>query len=176
MTGAPGSGKTSTAKELARGLGAALLDQDVMTNPLVDAVAEVLGVTDYDDPRLAAAVRTPRYDSLLSVAADCVGAGVPAVLVAPFTTERRDQRAWEHLEERMAAAGGRARLVWLRIEPEQLAGRLMARSASRDAGKLADLDRYVASLDLTAPAVPFIEADATLPPAAQARTILRSLR
>jgi predicted kinase len=146
-----------------------------MTNPLVDAVAEVLGVTGYDDPRLASVVRGPRYEALLHVAADCVGAGVSAVLVAPFTAERRDAGAWERLAKQVDGFGGQARLVWLRIEADELATRLRARSAPRDADKLQDLARYVESLDLTAPTPAFIEVDATLPPADQAETIRRAL-
>lgn len=175
VTGAPGAGKSSTARELARLLGAALLDQDSMTNPLVDVVAGVLDVDDYDDDRLAAAVRSPRYECLLRVAADCVGAGVPAVLVAPFTSERRDRKVWDLLAQQIAGFGGRAYLAWLRIGPDELAARLRGRSAVRDARKLADLERYVAGLDLEAPVVPFHAVDATLTPTDQARWLVRDL-
>ncbi|WP_418606224.1 AAA family ATPase [Georgenia sp. SUBG003] len=175
LTGAPGSGKSSTARELARLLGAALLDQDSMTNPLVDIVGELIGVRDYDDVRLAGLVRTARYASLLSVAGDCVAAGVPAVLVAPFTTERRDSDAWADLSTAIADFGGRACMVWLRITANELSARLQARAAERDEGKLKDITAFVKSLDLGA-VVPHLEVPASLPPAGQATLILGALR
>lgn len=175
LTGAPGSGKSSTARELARQWGAAVLDQDAMTNPLVDVVAELVGAEHYDDPRLAGLVRAPRYAALLRVAADCVAAGLPVVLVAPFTSERRDLDAWRRLEGEVAAFGGRARLVWLRIEPEELMVRLQGRGAARDADKLRDLRAFVSGLDLGAPVSPALEVDAALTPVEQAARIRSAL-
>jgi len=163
------------AKELARLLNAALLDQDVMTNPLVDVVAELLGAQDYNDPRLAKLVRNQRYECLLRVAAECVEVGTPVVLVAPFTAERKDALAWTRLAERVTRFGGEPRLAWLRISPTDLADRLRSRAASRDADKLQNVETYVAGLDLSQPNVPFIEVDATLSPAQQAREVLLAL-
>ncbi|MEJ5867151.1 AAA family ATPase [Pseudokineococcus sp. 5B2Z-1] len=175
VTGAPGAGKSSTAAEVARLAGAALLDQDSMTNPLVDVVARLLDAVDYDDPRLAALVRAPRYAVLVRVAADCLAAGRPVVLVAPFTTERRDAEAWERFAAEVAAVGGEARLVWLRVEADVLAERLMARGAERDLVRLRDVAGYVAGLDLGAPVAPHLEVDAALAPGEQAARVVTAL-
>lgn len=175
LTGAPAAGKSVTGAAFARLTGAAVLDQDTLTNPLVDVVAGLLDVRDYADPRLAAATRDARYECLLRVAEDCVRVGVPVVLVAPFTTERQDAAAWERLAGRMAAAGGRARLVWLRITPEELERRLVGRAAARDATKLADVRAWVAGIDLAEPAVPFVEVDAAAAPQLQAERIRAAL-
>ncbi|WP_164983804.1 AAA family ATPase [Cellulomonas endophytica] len=175
LTGAPASGKSVTGAAYARLTGAALLDQDTLTNPLVDVVAGLLDVHDYADPRLAAATRDARYECLLRVAEDCLRVGVPVVLVAPFTTERRDAAAWGRLAARMAAAGGRARLAWLRVAPDELERRLVGRGAARDAAKLADVRAWVAGLDLAAPAVPFVEVDAAAEPAEQADALRAAL-
>lgn len=175
VTGPPGSGKTSTGLELARALGAALLDLDSVTNPLVDVVVDVLGGEGYDDPRVTALVRSARYESLLAGAEDCLRAGVPVVLVAPFTQERADQGAWAALAGRITAAGGEPRLLFLTVSREELSRRLLRRGAGRDAAKLADLGSHVASVDLSPPTSPHLAVDAALAPVAQAGAVLREL-
>lgn len=175
LTGAPGSGKSTTARELARIAGAAILDQDAMTNPLVDVVAGLIGATDYDDARLAGLVRPARYSCLARVAADCVSAGVPAILVAPFTAERRDAEHWARWESEIAAVGGRAVLGWLRLDAPELRRRISERGLSRDAAKLADLDAYLAGLDLEPPRAPHIVVDAAAAPEDQARHLRTAL-
>ena len=152
-------------------LGAVLLDLDAVTNPLVDVAGSLLGTSDYDDPDLVALVRTPRYQTLLQVADECVAAGVPAILVGPFTAERRDPAAWAALADRLTALGARVRLAWLRLPADELARRIAARGAERDSGKLEDLAAFLREAGAT-PAVPFIEVDALLPPEEQARSVL----
>lgn len=146
-----------------------------MTNPLVDVVAALVGVHDLDDERLALRVRTPRYESLLRVAADCVEVGTPVVLVAPYTSERRDRAAWRQFAETIEQFGGRAELVWLRISRDDLTARIANRAADRDSTKLLNLAAYVQQLDLKPPVSPHLEADASLKPAVQAAIIVRLL-
>ncbi|MFK5584083.1 MULTISPECIES: AAA family ATPase [unclassified Serinicoccus] len=181
VTGAPGAGKTSTAQELARSLGAALLDLDTLTNPLLDLLVEALGSNGnsggYDDPDVpvAARLRTARYACLVGAAQDCLRTGTPVVLVAPFTAERSDPTAWAALAQQLAAAGGDPHLAWLRIGVDQLGERLRARQAERDRAKLADLGAYLASVDLAPPVVPHLAVDAARAPAEQARSLLERL-
>ncbi|WP_407319862.1 AAA family ATPase [Isoptericola halotolerans] len=176
MTGPPGSGKSTTAAAFARSSGAALLDQDSMTNPLVDVVADLVGADDYADPRLATLVREARYSCVLRAAGDCARAGVPSVLVAPFSAERADVAAWDRLANEVASVGGRPVLAWLRIAPEELARRLLERRAARDAGKTADVGSYVAGLDLDAPVGPYVELDASMSVEAQVARLEATLR
>lgn len=175
MTGAPASGKSTTAAELARLVGAAVLDQDSMTNPLVDVVCNVIGASDYGDPRVAQLTRDARYECLLQVASDCLHAGVPVVLIAPFTSEREVPAAWEHLESRLSEAGGQVRLVWIRLQSERLIERLVERGVARDADKISDPARYLASLNLEPPRVAHIEIDGALGPFAQAERLFQVL-
>lgn len=163
VTGAPGAGKSTLGAALAALLGAALLDQDVLTGPLVAAVCAQLGTDDLDDPRVVAATRAPRYEALTATAEDCLRCGTPAVLVAPFTRERTDPAAWRALSARLRAAGGAPRLVWATVPPAELVRRVRARGAARDAAKLADPAAFLAGLDLAPPVVDHLAVDTTRP-------------
>ena len=105
LSGWPGSGKSTVGRVLAQRLGAALLDQDTVTGPLVSVVADLVGVHDLDDDRLARPTRDARYETIAAVAEENLHVGMPVVLVAPFTRERRNLSAWEALDGRLRAAG-----------------------------------------------------------------------
>lgn len=175
MTGAPASGKSTTARALAGALGAAVLDQDSLTNPLVDVVAGMIGAQDYADRRLAALVRQARYECVHRAAADCLAVGRPVVLVAPYTSERRSTAAWHAVRERLTAAGGEAVMVWLRIDGAEVVRRLAERAAPRDRAKLADPAAFTAGLDLAPPVGPHLAVDATLGTDAQVAAIRAGL-
>jgi predicted kinase len=160
LTGWPGSGKSTVGRVLASRLGAALVDQDTVTGPLVSVVAELVGVDDLDDARLAGPTRDARYETVTAVAEENLRAGNPVVLVAPFSRERRDLHAWEALERRLRAAGGVPLLVWLHLDPPAVVDRLRARGAARDLSKLADPSSFLARLDQGAPVGPHIVVDA----------------
>ncbi|GEK19593.1 AAA family ATPase [Cellulomonas xylanilytica] len=171
VTGPPGSGKSTLAALLARGLGAALLDLDTATADLTAVVVGLLGVEDLDDPVLARTTRAARYAAIAAVAEENLRLGLGVVLVAPFTAERRDPSAWAALAARLEAAGGRPSLVWLDIEPAAVEERLRRRAAARDVPRLAR-ESGVSGLDLTAPRVPHIRADASQAPEALATAVL----
>jgi predicted kinase len=178
ISGAPASGKSTLSHLVARDLRAAVIDQDVATAPLVDVVQRLVDVDDLDDPRLAGLTRDARYRVLLDLAADNLAAGVPVVLVAPFTAERTEPAAWAATHDRLVAAGGAPRLVWLRLEPAEMLRRLRARSAERDAPKLADEAAYLsgpAAIACREPVVPHLALDATLPLAELARVVVGAL-
>lgn len=174
LSGAPASGKSTLAHLVARELRAAVIDQDVATAPLLDVVQRLVGVDDLDDPRLAGLTRDARYRVVLDLAVDNLDAGIPVVLVAPFTAERAGPTAWTATHDRLVVAGGAPTLVWLRLEPAEMVRRLRARGADRDAAKLAAADYVteVAALACQAPVVPHIALDATLHPAELARAVL----
>jgi predicted kinase len=160
LTGPPAAGKTTVGRALARHLGAALLDQDTATAPLTAVVADLVGVQDLDDSRLAGPTRAARYETITALAEDNLRAGIAVVLIAPFSTERRDGRAWAALDRRLRAAGGSPTLVWLRLDPATVVQRLRARGAERDVAKLADVAAFLSDLDVAAPAVPHRAVDA----------------
>ncbi len=106
LSGAPASGKSTLSHLVARALRAAVIGQDVATGPLVSVVQRLVGVDDLVDPRLAGLTREPRYQVVLDLAVDNLIAGMPVVLVAPFTAERIRPRP---LVRHPRPAGGRGR-------------------------------------------------------------------
>lgn len=177
VTGAPGTGKSTLGRLLAAPLQAALLDQDVATQPLMDVVQTLMRIDDLDDPRVSALTRTARYEVLAALAIDNLAAGVPVVLVAPYTAERSDPQAWEQLHSRLAAAGGKPLLVWLSLTPAGILQRLRDRGALRDLAKLVDRAAYLERLhSLTAvPCVPHLAVPADQPPQVLLRRVLEAL-
>ncbi len=172
VTGAPGSGKSTVGALVAAGARAALLDLDTATAALTAVVGRLAGADDLDDPVLAGLTRAARYETITLLAEDNLRAGGSVVLVAPFTTERRDGTAWEELRSRLVGAGAETVLVWLRVPAEEVGRRVAARGAARDAGKLSD--GWAAGLDLDPPVVGHLECDALLSPAAIADLVLGS--
>lgn len=160
VSGPPASGKTTLARVLAERIDACLLDLDVVTGALTEAVGKLVGSTDLDSPAFAGELRSARYECLFAAAEDNLRIGRPVVLVAPFTAERTVPEAWESLRDRMIAAGGRPSLVWLRVSRDELVRRLRARGADRDAAKLADPESFLVTHSVAAPVVDHVAVDA----------------
>ena len=170
--GPPATGKTTLATALAPHLGAAVLDLDVATGPLVRVVSELIGVHDLDDPVLAGLTRAARYDTLLGLAAANLRAGRPVVLVAPFTAERGQLSAWATLTRRIP---GDATMVWLHLPPGELIDRLTRRALARDENKIRDPASFLTGLDLEPPAVPHLALDASQPTPTLVKSVLAHL-
>jgi predicted kinase len=178
VAGPPASGKSSLGARLAGAVGAALLDQDVMTRPLVAVIAGLLGTPadDLDDPRLRAASRDAVYRALLDTAVANLAVGTPVVLVAPFARERGDPRDWQLVHARLEAAGGAPSLLWMRCPTDELLRRLHARAAPRDRAKLADPQKHLTAGVLAPPEVAHTVIDATLSANRQLAQALVALR
>lgn len=172
VSGPPASGKTTVARALAERIGGCLLDLDVVTGALTEAVGKLVGSTDLDSPAFAGDLRAARYECLLAAAEDNLRVRRPVVLVAPFTAERTTVVAWESVRDRLIAAGGRPNLVWLRVSRDELVRRLRARGADRDAAKLADPESFLATHSTAAPAVDHVAVDAVDNVSAQVARIL----
>lgn len=176
ISGPAGAGKTTTGRAVARHLGAALLDLDTLTNPLVDLLAEDLGVVgDYADPALASRVREPRYEALIATAVDCLNAGCAVVVVAPFTRERTDPGRLERLEHRLRTAGGEPVMAWLDAPAEVRRQRMGRRGAARDAAFVARPDDEHPAADTAAPVGEHLVVDATAATSDQVAHILGHL-
>jgi predicted kinase len=130
LGGPPGSGKTTLGRRLASRVRAAVVDLDSVTTPLVDAVAEQLGVpVALDDPPLSR-LREARYECLAEVIRDAVTAGVDVVAVAPFTREATDAGTWRAWGTALGATS--VTVCWLDLRPELARARANARGLARD--------------------------------------------
>ncbi|HST82180.1 MAG TPA: AAA family ATPase [Kineosporiaceae bacterium] len=169
ITGAPATGKSTLGRRVARRLHAALIDQDVATQPLVAVIQRLVGIHDLDDERLARVTREARYEAIAALAVDNLRVGIPVVLVAPYTSERADEQAWADLADRFVSAGGTPLLVWLSLEPTRILRRLQARGALRDQAKVTTDRAYLAQLSRAAaqPSAPHLAL-----PAEQASEVL----
>jgi predicted kinase len=178
ISGAPATGKSTVGRVLAGRLHAALIDQDVATGPMVDVIQGLLGIDDLDDERMAGLTRAARYEVLTGLAIDNLAAGIPVVLIAPYTSERSSEKAWADLATRLAAAGGVPLLVWLSLEPHLILRRMQARGAARDQSKLASGSTYRAALAWAAstPSAPHLALRADQPPDVLVRRILEAVR
>jgi predicted kinase len=178
VAGPPASGKSSLGARLARAVRAALLDQDVMTRPLVAVIAGLLGTPadQLDDLRLRAASRDAVYRALLDTAVSNLAVGTPVVLIAPFAHERGDPRRWQLVRARLEAAGGTPSLLWMRCPRDELLRRLHTRAAPRDRAKLADPEKHLTAGVLAPPAVAHTVIDATLSADRQLAQALAALR
>jgi len=172
--GAPGAGKSTLAAALAPRLRAAVLDLDVATGPLTKVVSDLVGVADLGNPKIAGLTRAPRYDTLFALAEENLRAGIPVVLVAPFTAERSAE-GWGAVAGRLAPHAGALRLVWLDLPPHRLVERLKRRGAARDTEKVSDPEAFLAAVGRAPPAVPHLALDATLPVADLVRRTVADL-
>jgi len=172
VSGPPATGKSTLAAALAPRLGAAILDLDVATGPLTRLICGLTGVRDLADPTLTGLTRDARYRTLLDLADANLRAGLPVVLVAPFSAERARPAAWAATVRRIAAE---PTMVWLHLPPAELIRRLTQRALARDADKIRAPESFLAGLDLGPPAVPHLALDASQPTAALVRSVLDHL-
>lgn len=162
VVGPPGSGKSTLAATLAGLLDPppAVLDKDTLFSGFVAEVLAAHGREHgeregawYDDH-----VKVHEYAGMAAAAAQIRDSGCPVVLVAPYTGQQRDPRLWADL---VAEVGGEpVRMLWVRSDAETLRRRIVARGRSRDAGKLATFDAFVARVaPETPPDVPHVAVD-----------------
>jgi hypothetical protein len=144
----------------------------VATGPLTRVVSGLIGVRDLEDPVLARLTRDARYDTLLQLADANLQAGLPVVLVAPFSRERAEPSAWAATARRLATD---PMMVWLHMPPQELIQRLTRRALSRDEDKIRDPATFLTGLDLEPPVVPHLALDASQPTDTLVRSVLEHL-
>jgi predicted kinase len=142
IAGLPASGKTTYGQSLARRLGAAFLDIDTITEPVVKAGLRLAGQNpdDRDSPLFKETFRIPIYDTLFQVAQENLQ-NIDVVLVGPFTSEIQNPNWPEALNERFQVP---IEVHYVRCLPEQRRQRMQQRNQARDEMKLADWAKHLA--------------------------------
>ncbi|HEX3780703.1 MAG TPA: AAA family ATPase [Pseudonocardiaceae bacterium] len=155
--GYAGSGKTELGRILARATGWAMLDKDTTTRAVVEAALEALGHSphDRDSDFYLATIRPAEYEALIAALTENVQCGNSAIVTAPFIREFNDQAWCDRLTANLEGFGVELHVVWVRCDADTMRTYLKHRGAARDAAKLTDWDKYLASIDLNyRPAMP----------------------
>lgn len=165
VAGPAGSGKSTLGRAIAAELGAALVDLDSVTTPLLDALpADALGGHWLTSP-FAAEIRAGRYAALRATAADVLSTAGRVVVVAPFTAELTGGDEWQALRD--AFFPTEPVVVHVDGDPSVLAARRADRAAARDAHR--------PDTPAVAPAIEVLGVDAELSTTQQLARVLPAL-
>ena len=134
VSGPPASGKTTLATGIASALHYAIMDLDTVTGPLTRAALHAAtGDETAIDSTAAVALRTPRYETLIDLAAVNLAAGIGVVIAAPFSEERSSPDRFEAVVRRLRST---VTLLYIDAPDHIVRSRLESRNAARDRAKL----------------------------------------
>jgi DNA-binding transcriptional regulator YhcF (GntR family)/predicted kinase len=178
--GYAGSGKTELGRILTRETGWPMLDKDTLTRPVVEAALELLGRSPHDreSETYVNDIRPREYEALIAAASENIECGNSAIITAPFIREFNDQAWVNRISAALTSLNATMSLVWVHCDIETMHTYIRHRGAARDASKLVEWPRYVATIDVDfRPAAPHLLIDnsaSSTPLQSQARELLKA--
>lgn len=148
VTGHAGTGKSTLARRLVRGLAATtgerlcLLDKDTLYGEFSSRVMGLLtgDPDDRDSPTYLDNLRDAEYDGLLAVARENLAVGTGVVVCGPLSREVRAHRLTA--DALGLPAGTPVHNVWVSVPEAVARARIVARADHRDRYKLQHWDEY----------------------------------
>lgn len=153
ICGNAGTGKTTLGKLLADESGAIMLDIDTVSERLVQAGLAQSGrpKNDRDSAEYKAVYRSAIHETLFALADENLSR-LPCIIIAPFTTERRNRGFVRAVEERLQCP---VEILFVWCEEEERRLRIIQRNNPRDVAKLASWGAYSAAGRDPEPRPPF---------------------
>lgn len=152
VTSPPACGKTRLAKMFASELKHVVyLDKDT----LIPLSKQIFAVAGEEYNRSSAffekEIRNYEYDVIMDLAFDALKYEELVMVNAPFTREIRNDEYIKALREKLAAIGAKLTVIWIVTDPEVCHKRMIDRNSDRDVWKLANWDKYLATLNFNIP-------------------------
>ncbi|WP_129660592.1 AAA family ATPase [Rothia halotolerans] len=143
--GVAGSGKSTVSRELSRMTGAAYLDKDTVTGPLVEFALNALGQDPSDresNQIYLDQVMPVEYETLFALARQNLALGNSVVLDAPFVAYLADPAYLETTTAHAKWPETDIRIIHVHASEETIRQRLLERDNHRDRAKLGDWEGY----------------------------------
>ncbi len=152
VTSPPACGKTRLSRKLASELKHIVyLDKDTLI-PLSKQIFKVAG-EEYNRSSkfFEEEIRNYEYEVILDLAFEALKYADLVMVNAPFTREIRDDEYISALRAKLEDAGAKLTVIWVVTDPEVCHQRMIDRNSDRDVWKLANWDKYLASLNFNIP-------------------------
>jgi len=161
VAGPAASGKTRLARSLSEKLRIPIVDLDDSTADLLATRTQITPAISIND--FLCQHRAQRYGEMLARARQIIDSGKSVIVTAPFSDEIKDLARWREIANEFESHGASVRLVWISVDGETLARRLIARGEARDADKTANkesLRRHLEHTRQEPPVVPHLRVEA----------------